>query len=72
MFDEIENETFDQRELRILKFWQEERIFERSVSDKERIPIFPFMMALLLRPDCPIMAIFWPERLKMSFCAIRR
>lgn len=42
MFDEIENESFDQRELRILKFWQDARIFERSVSERVRQPHFSF------------------------------
>jgi len=39
MFDEIEKETFDEREKRILRFWKENAIFERSVNDrKDRTP----------------------------------
>lgn len=42
MFDEIENESFDEREKRILKFWKDERIFERSVEEKKQKPLFSF------------------------------
>lgn len=40
MFEEIKEETFDQRELRILKFWQEREIFEKSVQTDK--PLFSF------------------------------
>lgn len=40
MFEEIKEETFDQRELRILKFWQDHAIFEKSVDDRK--PLFSF------------------------------
>lgn len=33
MFEEIPNESFDERELRMLNFWKEHRIFERSVEE---------------------------------------
>ena len=42
MFDEVLHETFDERELRILKFWKEQRIFERSVEERTRHPHFSF------------------------------
>lgn len=42
MFDEIRNETFDERERRILDFWGERRIFERSVEEKSSRPLFSF------------------------------
>lgn len=42
MFDEIKNETFDQRELRILDFWKENKIFERSVDEKIKQPHYSF------------------------------
>jgi len=42
MFDEIISETFDQRERRILKFWETHRIFEQSVNDRSNRPIFSF------------------------------
>lgn len=42
MFDEVSNETFDQREQRILKFWQEGRIFERSVEERSSSQLFSF------------------------------
>lgn len=42
MFDDIQNETFDERELRILAFWQKEGIFERSVEEKKERPLFSF------------------------------
>jgi isoleucyl-tRNA synthetase len=42
MFDEIANESFDERERRILDFWKKERIFERSVEEKSEKPLFSF------------------------------
>lgn len=42
MFDEIANESFDERECRILDFWKKERIFERSVDEKSQKPLFSF------------------------------
>lgn len=42
MFDEIANESFDERERRILDFWRKERIFERSVEEKNQKPLFSF------------------------------
>lgn len=42
MFKEIPQETFDQREKRILKFWQDNKIFERSVSERSKAPHFTF------------------------------
>ncbi|MFA6915057.1 MAG: isoleucine--tRNA ligase [Parachlamydiales bacterium] len=40
MFEIIPNETFDARERRMLQFWRENKIFERSVADRERKPLF--------------------------------
>lgn len=42
MFEEIAKESFNDRELRILNFWQEGRIFERSVSERWQQPLFSF------------------------------
>jgi isoleucyl-tRNA synthetase len=42
MFEEITPESFDQRERRILKFWETHRIFEKSVNDRTERPIFSF------------------------------
>lgn len=42
MFDEVQQESFDDRELRILKFWKERQIFERSVSERVKEPHFSF------------------------------
>ncbi len=42
MFEEIPSETFDERELRILNFWKKERIFERSVEEREGQSHFSF------------------------------
>lgn len=42
MFDEIRHESFDQRELRVLKFWKEHRIFQRSVEERIGRPFFSF------------------------------
>lgn len=42
MFKVVEKESFDERELRILRFWQEHRIFERSVEERASRPLFSF------------------------------
>jgi isoleucyl-tRNA synthetase len=42
MFEEVQNETFDDREKRILKFWEENQIFEKSVDDRREKPLFSF------------------------------
>src|SRR6187399_726091 len=42
MFDEISHETFDQREKRILQFWNDNRIFDRSVEERSEKPQFSF------------------------------
>ena len=42
MFDEISHETFDQREKRILQFWNDNRIFDRSVEERSEKPKFSF------------------------------
>lgn len=42
MFDEIQNETFDQRELNVLKFWRQNRTFERSIEERENNSHFTF------------------------------
>lgn len=42
MFDEIKYETFDGRERRILDFWEKERIFLRSIEERQDKPYFTF------------------------------
>lgn len=40
MFEAIENESFAEREERILKFWQQEKIFEKSLAARQGNPYF--------------------------------
>ncbi len=40
MFEEIENESFSAREERILKFWKEQDIFQKSLQQREEAPLF--------------------------------
>jgi isoleucyl-tRNA synthetase len=42
MFDEIKSETFDEREQQILTYWKEQRIFERSIEERQNKPLFTF------------------------------
>lgn len=42
VFKEIPNETFNERELRVLDFWHKEQIFERSVEENKTKPLFSF------------------------------
>lgn len=40
MFEIIPNENFDARERRVLQFWREKKIFERSVEDRKDKSLF--------------------------------
>lgn len=42
MFDEVSNESIDLREKKILEFWQSEKIFENSVSQRSDSSLFTF------------------------------
>lgn len=42
MFEEIKKETFDEREKRILNFWKEQKIFEKSVENRKEQHHFTF------------------------------
>lgn len=42
MFEEIIQESFDEREKRVLHFWQESHAFEKSVKNREKSPLFTF------------------------------
>lgn len=42
MFDEIKHETFDERERRVLRFWEEKKVFERSVKERQESLLFTF------------------------------
>lgn len=42
MFDEVPQESFDEREKRVLKFWQEQEMFEKSVAQRRNSPLFTF------------------------------
>lgn len=42
MLEEIPNETFDEREKRVLSFWQQNHMFERSVQERQSKPLFSF------------------------------
>ncbi len=42
MLKEIVQESFDEREKKILQFWQEEKLFEKSVAQRHHQPLFTF------------------------------
>ena len=42
MFQEIPQESIDQREQKVLAYWEKNRIFERSVEEKRERPLFSF------------------------------
>ncbi len=42
MFEEVPQESFDEREKRVLKFWQDGRLFEKSVENRRESPLFTF------------------------------
>lgn len=42
MFAEIQKESFDEREKRILEFWEKDKTFQRSVEERKDCPLFSF------------------------------
>ncbi|MBA2369815.1 MAG: isoleucine--tRNA ligase [Candidatus Protochlamydia sp.] len=42
MFKEVPQESFDEREKKILKFWMEGQLFEKSIADRQKNPLFTF------------------------------
>lgn len=42
MFDEVPQQSIDEREKKVLKFWQEEEMFEKSVAQRRNQPLFTF------------------------------
>lgn len=42
MFEEAPQESFDERERRMLDFWKKETVFERSVAENSDKPLFSF------------------------------
>ncbi len=42
MFDEVPQESFDEREKKVLQFWQKEGLFEKSVAQRRHCPLFAF------------------------------
>lgn len=42
MFDEVLQESFDEREKKVLRFWQDEKMFEKSVAQRREDPLFTF------------------------------
>lgn len=42
MFDEIKNESFDDREKNVLKFWNEKYIFQKSIEQRKNSKTFTF------------------------------
>lgn len=42
MFEELKNESFSDRELAVLKFWEENKIFDQSIESRRQNPPFSF------------------------------
>lgn len=42
MFKEVPQESFDEREKKILKFWMEGQLFEKSIANRQKNPLFTF------------------------------
>ncbi len=42
MFHEVLQESFDEREKKILRFWQENEMFEQSIAQRSHCPLFTF------------------------------
>ena len=51
----------------ILHYWEENNIFEKSVSYLEKKQPFVFLKGPLLQTDCQVFTMFWHERLKIFF-----
>ncbi len=42
MFQAVPQESFDEREKKVLQFWQDKKMFEQSVSRRHHCPLFTF------------------------------
>lgn len=42
MFEEVLQESFDEKEKRVLSFWQDENLFQKSVDKRKTAPLFSF------------------------------
>lgn len=40
MFDEVPQESFDEKEKKVLKFWQDHKMYEKSVDQRRECPLF--------------------------------
>ena len=58
-------------EKEILKFWKENKIFEKTLEKKSPKGEFIFTTDLLLPPACLITEACWPQSPKTFFAAIK-
>ncbi len=42
-FDEVPNQSFDEREKEVLVFWERENVFKRSIEQRKHCPYFTFL-----------------------------
>lgn len=42
MFDEVSKDSFDEREKKVLTFWEQNKIFEKSIQNRLSKPLFTF------------------------------
>ncbi len=72
MFKEIPNETFDERESRILEFWKAKHIFEKSVDERVGCPSFTQYDGPPFATGLPHYGTISPEPSRMWSCDIKR
>lgn len=72
MFEPNQKESIPEREERILAFWQEERVFEKSVEEKKGQPHFTFYDGPPFATGLPHYGHIIGGRSKMWSRAIRR
>ena len=58
-------------EKEILKFWKENKIFDKSLAKDSPSGEFVFTTVRRLPPVCLIMAVYWPLSPKMFFAATK-
>ena len=68
----IKQETFSEREKKIQAFWQSNKIFEASISIREKAPLFSVYDGPPFATGLPHYGHLLAGTIKTSFHAIRR
>ncbi len=72
MFNPVDTKvSFPKMEEKILKYWEENNIFQKSIDNREDCQEYVFYDGLLLQRDFLILGILYLEQLRILFPDIR-